>query len=61
VASSTAMNANGTLPPPLPNPLTVLAFLPPTLASQYQASIYVFVASVSVSIHYFIHDLYNSD
>jgi len=41
------MNANSTLPPPLPNPFTVLAFLPPTLASQYQAAIYVFVASVS--------------
>ena len=54
------MSANSTLPP-LPNPYTVLAFLPPTLASQFQASIYVFVASVSVSIlHSFIHDLYYS-
>lgn len=35
----------------LPNPFTVLAFLPPLLADQFQAAIYVYVACLSVSMH----------
>jgi hypothetical protein len=43
------MATNNTLPP-LPNPFTPLAFLPPVLANQLQASIYIAIASLSVSI-----------
>jgi hypothetical protein len=42
------MATNSTLPP-LPNPYTPLAFLPPTLAGQFQASIYLYIASLAVS------------
>lgn len=44
---------------PLPNPSTVLAFLPPTLANQYQAACYVYVACLAVSAHlYWFFTLY---
>lgn len=33
----------------LPNPFTPLAFLPPTLASQLEASRYLYVATLAVS------------
>jgi hypothetical protein len=35
--------------PPLPNPFTPLAFLPPVFAGQAQASAYISVAVLSVS------------
>jgi hypothetical protein len=41
------MSTNSTLS--LPNPFTPLAFLPPTIAAQYEASIYVTIATLSVS------------
>lgn len=43
------MASNSTLPT-LPNPYTPLAFLPPTLADQFQASGYLYVAGLSVCI-----------
>jgi hypothetical protein len=43
-----AMATNSTLPP-LPNPFTPMAFLPPTLAAQLQADIYLNVACMAVS------------
>ena len=43
------MATNSTLPP-LPNPFTPLAFLPPTLADQFQTSVYLFVGTFAVSM-----------
>jgi hypothetical protein len=40
------MAANSTIPT-LPNPFTPLAFLPPALAGQHEAAIYVSVAMLS--------------
>jgi hypothetical protein len=41
-----AMTNNNTV---LPNPDTPLAFLPPTLADQFEVSCYIVVAGLSVS------------
>jgi hypothetical protein len=43
------MATNSTIPP-LPNPFTPLAFLPPDIADQLQAEIYVFMAVLSAFI-----------
>jgi hypothetical protein len=42
------MAANNTYPP-LPNPFTPLAFLPPFYAKQYEAIAYISSASLAVS------------
>ncbi|EJD43639.1 hypothetical protein AURDEDRAFT_137862 [Auricularia subglabra TFB-10046 SS5] len=39
---------NVTLPPGIINPTTPLAFLPPTLADQYEASRYLYIATLGV-------------
>ena len=44
-----AMATNHTFPP-LPNPFTPLAFLPPTIADQFQISIYLFIGTLAVSM-----------
>ncbi|CAA7262445.1 unnamed protein product [Cyclocybe aegerita] len=44
------MNATTAPPPPLPNPFTPMAFLPPDLAYQYTISTYVYVGTLGVTI-----------
>ena len=44
------MAAHGSLHT-LPNPLTPLAFLPPVFAKQYETSIYIVIATMSVCIY----------
>jgi hypothetical protein len=49
------MDTNSTLPPLL-NPYTPLAFLPPQIAQQFQAQTYFDVATLSVCIHHYIRN-----
>jgi hypothetical protein len=44
------MATNSTMPS-LPNPFTPLAFMPPDLAEQFQAEIYITIAALSVSLY----------
>lgn len=43
----------------LPNPFTPLAFLPPTLASQLEASRYLYIATLSVSTTMFSREKFS--
>jgi hypothetical protein len=47
--SAMATTSNDSTLPPLPNPFTPLAFLPPKLANEFQAIAYVYVATLAVS------------
>ena len=44
-------NTTVAIPPGIMNPNTPLAFLPPALASQFEASRYLYIASLAVSSH----------
>jgi hypothetical protein len=54
------MAANSTSPPLL-NPSTPFAFLPPEISKQFEASIYLFVACLSVSIREYIMSILAED
>jgi hypothetical protein len=44
-----ATTVNNSTLPPLPNPFTPLAFLPPILANQFQAVAYAYISALAVS------------